>query len=188
MVEEWRDIPGYDGRYQISNFGNIRSLPYVRYQPSSHSGVMMKKHHPGKMLTPTDNGHGYMIIGLRYGVKRKNFYIHRLVAEAFIANPNNLPEINHIDYDRKNNNVINLEWVDRITNIGWSNDRMRHPKKSARLTNIGMRYISKTDGKYRVNIHNKRQGFSFDKYYETLDEAIEARENFMHGKEYFAKR
>lgn len=188
IIEEWRDIPGYEGRYQISNLGNIRSLPYVRYQESSHPGVMMHKHHPGKKMTPTDNGHGYMIIGLRYGAKRKNFYIHRLVAEAFIPNPDNLPEINHIDYDRSNNVFWNLEWTTRIGNLEWSNDRMCKPKPNAKLTNIGMRYISEKNGKYRVNIYNKRNGFRFERYCNTLEEAIAERDGFIHGKEYFAKR
>lgn len=188
IAEEWKGIPGYEERYQVSNLGNIRSLPYVRYQESSHPGVMMYKHHPGKMMTPTDNGNGYKIIGLRYGSKRKNFYVHRLVAEAFLPNPDGKPEINHIDFDKGNNAFWNLEWANRQENIDWSKDRMCKPRPSAKRTNINMRYISLRYGKYRVNIHNKRLGFQFERYCNTLDEAIAERDGFIHGKEYFAKR
>lgn len=189
MNEVWKPIPGYEERYEVSNFGRIRSLPYINYQASSHPGVMMEKHIPGKIMTPTDNGHGYLIVGLRFmGSKRKNHYVHRLVAEAFIPNPEGLKEINHIDYDKKNNSVRNLEWVSHNDNIDWSKEHMRKPTPGAPLTNIGMRYISIRKGRYRVNIHIKRLGYRLDKSFDTLDEAVSAREAFINGKEYFAAR
>ena len=187
MKEEWKPISGYEERYEVSNFGRIRSLPYINYQPSSHPGVMMEKRIPGKMMKPTDNGNGYLIVGLRFiGSKRKNHYVHRLVAEAFIPNPDGLKEINHIDYDKKNNSVWNLEWASRQDNIDWSKEHMRKPRPGAPLTNIGMRYISIRKGKYRFSIHLKRLGYQMDKSFDTLDEAIAAREAFLNGKEYFA--
>lgn len=187
LTEEWRDIAGFDGRYQISNIGNVRSIPYVSYQESSHPGKMMYKRHPGKILNPTDNGNGYKIICLRIcGRKRKNFYVHRLVAEAFIPNPDGLKEINHIDFDKGNNVVSNLEWVSRKGNIEWSKDHMRKPTPNARKTNIGMRYISIRNGRYRVNIRNKRLGYSFDKCFDTIEEAIAAKRGFLNGKKYYA--
>lgn len=189
MTEDWRDVPGYDGRYQVSNLGRVRSVPYVRYQQSKHPGVMMYKHHPGKIMTPTGNGSGYLIIGFHNGKNKKNYYIHRLVAEAFIPNPDNLKEVNHIDYNKSNNIVTNLEWASRKENLEWSHSRCLHPRSkqsTARLTNIGMRYISIRNGKYRVSIHNKRLGYQIDKCFETLEEAIAARERFIYGKEYFA--
>lgn len=189
LIEEWREIPGYDGRYQISNLGRIRSLPYVNYQLSSHSGVMMKKHISGKIMAPTNNGNGYLIIALRYkGSKKKNHYVHRLVAEAFIPNPDGFTEVNHIDYDKGNNIVTNLEWVSREQNIAWSKENMQKPTPNAKKTNIGMRYISIRNGRYRVSIHIKRLGYQFDKCFDTLEEAITAKEQFIYGKEYFATR
>lgn len=146
----------------------------------------MDKHHPGKVLMPTDNGNGYKIIGLRNGPKRKNYYVHRLVAEAFIPNPDGLAEVNHLDYNKSNNAVENLEWVSRTENIHWSRERMQHPTSSAKLTNIGMRYISMRRGKYRVNIYIGRLGYKFDKSFMTLEEAIAAKEAYISGKEYFA--
>ena len=124
------------------------------------------------MLTPTDNGNGYKIVGLHKGPKRRNRYVHRLVAEAFIPNPDGLKEINHLDYNRGNNAVENLEWSSRKENIRWSLEHMRRPKSGVRLTNIGMRYISKRGNKYRVSIHVKHLGYRIDKRFETLEEAM----------------
>lgn len=187
MDEQWRDIEGYGGRYQVSNLGNVRSIPYVRYQKSRHPGVMMYKHHSGKMITKTDNGNGYLIVCLRYKSKRKNYYVHRLVADAFVPNPNKLSEVNHKDFDKRNNAASNLEWVTRSENVQWSKERMRHPCKNAPKTKIGMRYISIRNGKYRVSIRISRLGYQFDRRFATIEEAIEARERFMSGKEYFAR-
>ena len=92
-MERWKTIKGYEGLYEISNCGKIKSLITNRY------------------LKPFDNGKGYMTIGLFKGKKRKNHYIHRLVANAFISNPNKFPEVNHKDFNKKNNKVENLEWV-----------------------------------------------------------------------------
>jgi len=186
-VEEWREIPGYDGRYQVSNLGNVRSMPYIHYQKTSHPGVMTYKHHPGKIITPTDNGHGYKIVGLQLKSKRKNYYVHRLVASAFLPNPHGLKEVNHIDFDRSNNACWNLEWTDRKGNANWSKERMMHPTPAAPLSKIGMRYISIRDGKYKVSIRVKSQGYQFYKCFNTLEEAVQAKETFINGKEYFAR-
>ena len=73
-----------------------------------------------KLLSPVDNGRGYLILGLTRGGKRYTKAIHRLVAEAFIPNPNNLPEVNHKDTNRYNNSVENLEWITHGDNIKYS--------------------------------------------------------------------
>lgn len=137
-------------------------------------------------MSATDNGNGYKIVSLHNGSKRKNHYVHRLVAEAFIPNPEERSEINHLDYNKGNNAVENLEWATRTENVHWSRERMMHPTKSAKLTNLGMRYISMRKGKYRVSIRNERLGYQFDKCFETLEEAIAAKEAFISGKEYYA--
>lgn len=67
-------------------------------------------------MTPTDNGYGYLIVGLSKNGKRKNFYLHRLVAEAFIPNPENKPEVNHKKGNKYDNRACNLEWVTRSEN------------------------------------------------------------------------
>lgn len=127
MTEIWADIAGYEGKYQISSAGRVRSLDY------RHTGR-------AKLMTPQDNGHGYLNIGLRDGTKRKDYrYIHRLVAEAFIPNPSNLPTINHLDENKRNNIVANLAWCTMAENLAYGSrhaqeietQRRTHPNRKA---------------------------------------------------------
>lgn len=97
MQEIWKDVPGYEGLYQVSNIGNVRSLKW------NHSNQT-------RLLTPFNNG-GYARIGFRQNGILKNYLVHVLVAKAFIPNPHNKPSVNHIDGNKLNNTVQNLEWV-----------------------------------------------------------------------------
>ena len=103
-MEEWRDIQGYEGLYMVSNLGRVKSLNY---------------HRTGKerIMKPSDNGHGYLFVVLCKDGKDKNCRINRLVAQAFLPNPDNLPEVNHKDENKYNNCVENLEWCDRSYNV-----------------------------------------------------------------------
>ncbi len=92
--EVWRDIQGFEGLYEVSNYGNVRSLKYGKI----------------KYLKPSNNGRGYYQVILCKNGKAKQFTVHRLVANAFIENPNGYNEINHINEDKTNNKVENLEW------------------------------------------------------------------------------
>lgn len=112
-LEVWKDIPGYEGLYEVSNLGNIKSLEKNR--DNGHHGST-KRHYPEKILRKSDS-RGYTVSALFIQGKIKMRLIHRLVALAFIPNPLNKPEINHLDGDRKNNRVSNLEWVTRSENI-----------------------------------------------------------------------
>ena len=103
--EEWRDIPNHDGLYSISNKGRVRSNIHVG---KSHGTVFYKK--KKKILRPTIKPNGYMKVTLYHNGQFKNFYIQRLVAEAFIPNPLHLPQANHKDENKVNNCVENLEW------------------------------------------------------------------------------
>lgn len=108
--EIWKDIPNYEGRYQVSNLGRIKSLPKsVTYSTGR------TQHYPEKIMKPVVSKYtGYVNIGLNNGSKsQKTYRIQRLVAEVFIDNPNNLPEVNHLNYDKLDNSVLNLEWADR---------------------------------------------------------------------------
>lgn len=97
-MEEWRDIPEYEGRYQVSNLGKVKNV---------ESNYILK---------PIDS-HGYKYVHFCHkGNKRKNKAIHRLVAMVFLPNPRNLPEVNHKDGDKSNNNVSNLEWCSHKQN------------------------------------------------------------------------
>ena len=96
MKEKWKDIKGYEGIYQVSNLGRVRSFA-KSYDPH--------------IMTPMPNQKGYMRIFLINGTRHRWLRVHRLVAMAFIPNPNNLPQVNHKDGNKKNNCVDNLEWV-----------------------------------------------------------------------------
>lgn len=108
MTEIWKDIDGYEGIYQVSNLGRVRSLDRKVYN-------YMKK---GRVLKPRDNGHHYQYVSLSNGgITDKHCYIHILVAKTFIENPNEYEQVNHKDFDKTNNSVDNLEWVSRSQNI-----------------------------------------------------------------------
>ena len=108
--EEWRDVVGYEGLYQVSNLGRVKSLPRQR----KGRGVGFRTT-PLKVLKPIKIG-DYLGICLCDCDKRRKIYIHRLVAETFIPNLDGKSEINHIDGDKYNNNVTNLEWCTHSEN------------------------------------------------------------------------
>lgn len=105
MIEIFKDIEGYKG-YQVSNYGNVKSLNYNRTGKE-------------KILKPTKNSDGYLQVSLHKDGKRKTCKVHRLVAQTFIENPNNLPQVNHKDENKQNNNVENLEFCDSQYNINY---------------------------------------------------------------------
>lgn len=106
MDEIFRDIEGYEGLYQISNFGRVKSL-----ERTADNGYCIRTV-PERILKQTKNGFGYFFVGLHKGGKVKNVFVHRLVASAFIPNPQGLPQVNHKDECKTNNTVENLEWCD----------------------------------------------------------------------------
>lgn len=132
MEEVWKPIKGYEGLYEVSNLGNIRSLDKVVMcvRNGKELGVL----HKGKVLKPSKRQHGYLGVMLygRGGHKTrgfKTFSIHRLVAEAFIPNPDRLPEVNHIDEDKTNNAVTNLEWMSHVDNTNYGTTQQRRSQK-----------------------------------------------------------
>ena len=120
-MEIWKDIVNYEGLYQISNEGNVKSLD--KTYNVGYGGI---KHQKEKILKPTNVGRGYLHICLCKNGKKEYKRIHRLVAEAFIPNPNNYPTINHKDENPKNNKVENLEWCTQSYNntYGGRTERM----------------------------------------------------------------
>lgn len=113
MIEDWKDIPGYEGLYVVSNNGRVMNV------------------RSGRVLRGIVNNLGYIMVGLSKSGKVKMILVHRLVAEAFIKNPDNLREVNHKDEDKSNNNVDNLEWCDRKYNVNYGSrmDKVRKTKE-----------------------------------------------------------
>ena len=116
MEEQWKDVAGWEGYYQISNLGNVRSVDRV----ISWNGTTRLLR--GKPMVPVIGTDGYLMIKFTRNNKATTYGIHRIVAQNFIDNPDNLPEVNHIDCDRTNNAVSNLEWSTHSENIGHSRD------------------------------------------------------------------
>ena len=115
MEEVWKDIEEYEGLYQVSNLGRVKSLNYNNTKKEK--------------IIKTLNNRGYLKVILCKNNECKNFLIHRLVANAFIENPNNYNEINHIDECKTNNIVNNLEWCNRKYNINYGSGNKRRGEK-----------------------------------------------------------
>lgn len=113
-TEIWKDIAGFEGYYQVSNLGRVRSLD--RYVNSKHGKRLSK----GKIIKLSLNGDGYYFLTLSKGHIATPARVNRLVAEAFIENPEGLPVINHIDRNKQNNQVENLEWCSVEYNTRYS--------------------------------------------------------------------
>lgn len=135
MEEIWKEIPGFEGLYEVSNIGRVRSLDRFVIDAYYSKGHIQK----GRIHKNTLSKAGYYTTSLTDKNKiKKHYYIHRLVASAFIPNPNNYPVINHIDENPRNNSVDNLEWCTQKHNIssGTVPDRITqtaidHKKKTA---------------------------------------------------------
>ena len=117
--EEWRPAVGYEGRYEVSNLGRVKSLPkYNRY----HSIIMRQQ---------ISKIHGRVSVNLcKTAAEHYRVSVHRLVAQAFVLNPAGLPEINHIDENPLNNCAENLEWCDRKYNMNYGNTPLKFNEKN----------------------------------------------------------
>lgn len=112
IKEEWRDIKDYEGLYQVSNLGRVKSLPRLRHNQYNNIEIIMKQ-----KKTPN----GYLQVSLSIDGVQTLKNVHRLVAEAFIPNPHNLPQINHKDENKANNIFTNLEWCSSKYNMNYGN-------------------------------------------------------------------
>ena len=133
MEEIWRDVKEYEGKYQVSNTGNVKSL---NYNNTGKEGIMK----------PQDNGDGYLFVQLCKEGKVKNCRINRLVAQAFLDNPEGYTDVNHKDEDKTNNCVENLEWCDRSYNINYG----------TRNKKAGKRISEKLKGRKLAEEHKKK--------------------------------
>ena len=116
MAEEiWCPIKGFEGLYEVSDKGRVRSLKFGKE----------------RILKPGRNT-GYLLVCLYKNGEKKWCKVHRLVAKTFIPNPDNLPEVNHKDEDKENNSVQNLEWCDQKYNINYGTRTQRQAEKCSK--------------------------------------------------------
>ena len=119
IFEEWKDIKGYEGIYQVSNFGRIKSLERL-----DSSGAIRKE----TLLKQYKNHNGYLVVTLCKNGVSKKFFVHRLVAEAFIPNPLNLPYVNHKGENKSKNYVWQLEWCTKEYNNNYGSRNLNASK------------------------------------------------------------
>lgn len=124
ILEEWRPVVGYEGLYEVSDWGNVRSLD--AYLPSKGGSVRLKR---GRLLKQYTDKDGYKRVGLHCNHKQVVVGVHQLVARAFIDNPDNLPIIDHIDSHRDNNMADNLRWF--TVSLNNSTEQARRRKSIA---------------------------------------------------------
>lgn len=178
MEEVWKKIDWIDGLnsdYEVSNTGRIISTSHLQYLGKYHTYKRIYKKYE---LTPSDNGNGYLYITVTIDGKRKNLYVHRIIATAFLDNPDNKPHVNHIDRNKHNNNAENLEWCTVSENVRHSlpfrkpfeNVSNEHPKYGKGITKHGKRYT--------VVINHNYIG-----HYKTLSGAKRARDCYMSRKQ-----
>ncbi|RXM57212.1 NUMOD4 domain-containing protein [Clostridium tetani] len=136
--EIWEDIEGYEGLYQVSNLGRVKSLNY------KNRGIE-------KLLKQFEDSKGYLKVGLSKNKKSKHLFVHRLVAKAFIPNLNNYPIINHKDENPLNNSINNLEWCTYKynNNYGTKKERISKANKGKKRTaEMNKKQSERQRGKY----------------------------------------
>lgn len=185
MSEVWKPIKGYEGFYEVSDHGRVRSLTRLINTPVPHMLTMFKKEQKGKIIKPyISKTTGYMYVSLWKNGKREKYTVHRLVANAFLPIDPERNLVNHLDYDRQNNCVENLEWATAKENICYSSDRMSKAHLYKNNGDEKMLYIRKTkSGTYRLYI--KRLNFS--KNFKNLDDAVAAREVILNDEKHLAE-
>lgn len=147
--EIWRPVPGYEGLYEVSNFGNVKSLPKL-------CGNHLSKE---KILKPEKLRNGYLMVCLSNNKNIKGMMIHRLVAMAFLENENGMREVDHLDGNKQNNKLNNLKWVTRLQNIGNPNTRWKTRGKlngrarKVRCIETGQIFDTATEASYFVGCY-----------------------------------
>lgn len=160
--EEWKDIEGYEGYYQISSLGRVKSLgrTYKVVRKGSTYNRIIREH----IMQLTKNEDGYLRVSLAMEKKKRAFLVHRLVASAFIPNPLNKPCINHLDENKTNNKADNLEWCSVWENSTYGNRCKKIGEKSSKTPHTWL---------YKSVLQYSLQGILI-KEYKSLREAANA--------------
>ena len=157
MKEIWKDIIGFEGIYEISNLGRIRRIK------------------TGRILSTRRSDDWYITVTLYKDKKRYGKSLHRLVSEAFISNPDNLPEVNHRDEDKTNNRVDNLEFCDHKYNVNYGTikDRIRNTRlKNGHINEEYSGLDKKSYGKKYYQEHKEERKEYGKKYYQDCKEEM----------------
>ena len=179
-MEIWKDIKGFEGFYQVSNAGDVRSIAVRR---SIHGSLHIVKRI--REMAPYDNGNGYLMVQLKSNNTVTPVGVHRLVAEAFVhRRGEDKVIVNHKDHNTKNNIAENLEWVTQRENVNYSKHLMRHAKSTCRATNTGEKYIRRRNGMYEVAISQIRAYKSF----KSLTDAITYRDRMVEENALYFER
>jgi len=137
QIEVWKDVKGYEGLYQVSNMGRVKSLERTVIRKNGKKQTIRER-----ILKPIVGQDGYLLVNLYDSSgKRKSFYAHRLVCETFLDNPENKPCVNHIDENKTNNVVSNLEWCTYKENNNYGT-------RNARIAKANVKNKSKPVGQY----------------------------------------
>lgn len=154
MLEVWKDIPEYENLYQVSNLGRVRSLDRTVY---NNGGEELRK---GTILKggKTSRNSKYHYVGLSKDGKVTNKYVHRLVAEAFIPNPENKPTVDHVNRDTSNNTLVNLRWATYDEQVTNRNNKNIQNRKAINIEYNGnvVRFNSQTECAKYFNITKNR--------------------------------
>lgn len=144
MIEEWRDIKDYEGYYQVSNYGRIRSLDRTIIESNG-----VKRFYKGKIVKTVDAGKGYKNVILSKGGKHSTPRVCRVVAEAFCENPFHYTQVNHKDEDKTNDRADNLEWCTPVYNTNYGTGIRRRAVQIYRPVNqytLDGTFIKRWDG------------------------------------------
>lgn len=163
MEEVWKDIPGYEGWYEVSNLGNVRSLKRRATKRNGEKTIYVRT----KNLSPARCGKGgdYLFVRLCSDNIRKRFQVHRLVALAFIPNPNNYEQVDHINRKKNDNRVENLRWVTQSENQ-YNTDRNRLISYKGQTKPMG-KWAEQFGLRYHVLSARLRYGWSIERALET---------------------
>lgn len=144
-MEVWKEILGFDILYEVSNLGRVRTRYF------KERGYTFEY----RFLKPVDNGNGYLRFNWKLNGKQKTVYLHKLVATAFVENPNGYKEVNHLDENKKNNYADNLQWVSHVENCnhGTRNKRVAEKtSKSILCVETGIKYKSVSEAAHYMGI------------------------------------